>query len=210
MSYRIDISFKNCSQSEAYYKIEEFIRVLADNKEELFEKFGFRHKLDKSKDAWDNKDLIDRFIKELFTYHVWYSESIQALCFVGCFELCRNINKWFDGFIPFQNSTDQDYPYDTYRFNNKMDEASKLIENMDGNTFVSTYATEYENDLDYAKRSMIYEICYGFVEPIWERGFNVCFINGALDENLLEYREAFIKCMVSKSNDYKEMFKRSV
>ena len=213
MSYRIDISFKNCKKEQVYDKITEFEDILLKNAEEYIKNNLCFCRYDTDKDRWDNNDIIDKFISRLFKNHIWYCEDIEALCIVYGSGV-KEIKDWFDGYIYFQNSTDQNYDYEKWLFNDKFKSIVKWVQNLDEKEFKKEFIKEnkyYEESEikfeDYYKKSLVYDKCYNLIEPIWSKGFAISFLDGVLDENKFKLRNMTIRLLMDKYEDFKKIYK---
>ena len=212
MSYRIDISFKNCKKEQTYDKITEFEDILLKNAEEYIKNNLCFCQYDTDKDRWYNNDIIDKFISRLFKHHIWYCEDIQALCIVYGSGV-KEIQEWFDGYIYFQNSTDQNYDYEEWLFNDKFKSIVEWVQNLDEEQFRKEFIKEnkyYEESQikfeDYYKKSLVYDKCYHLISPIWSKGFAISFLDGALDENKFKLRNMTIRLLMDKYEDFKKIY----
>ena len=212
MSYHIDISFKNCKKEQVYDKIIEFEDVLLKNAEEYIKNNLCFCRYDTDKDRWDNNDIIDKFISRLFKNHIWYCEDIEALCIVYGSGV-KEIKDWFDGYIYFQNSTDQNYDYEEWLFNDKFKSIVEWVQNLDEEQFRKEFIKEnkyYEESQikfeDYYKKSLVYDKCYHLISPIWSKGFAISFLDGALDENKFKLRNMTIRLLMDKYEDFKKIY----
>ena len=204
MSYGIDLSFKNCKKNETYEKIEEFENLLLKNADEYIALNLCYCKYDTDKDRWENNRLIDDFISRLFKHHIWYCEEIQSLCIVWGTEI-KEINEWFDGYVYFQNSCDNDYEYKEWIFNKKFKQIIKWVKSLNEKEFKkedlkqNEWYEESEIKFDeYEKKTLVYEKCYEMISPIWEKGFSISFLDGVLDENKFDLRRKCIKLLCKK------------
>lgn len=215
MSYRLDLSFKNCQPKDVYKNICEFEDLLLKNAEHYIRDNLIFVRIDENKDRFYNCEQVDKFIATLFKHHIWYCEEIQSLCIVWGSNV-KEIDKWFDGYVYFQNSTDQNYPYETWDFNSWFRGIKEHIKNLPENDLVEEYLKTHEfyekdeilKDLDYYRKDLIYETCEKAINPIWEKGFGITFIDGALDQNKFELRNKTIKMILEKEPELKECFTR--
>lgn len=215
MSYRLDLSFKNCKSQDVYKNICEFQDLLLKNAEQYIKDNLVFVRIDEEKDRFYNNEQIDKFISTLFKHHIWYCEEIQALCIVWGSSV-KEINDWFDGYVYFQNSTDQDYDYATWNFNAMFRGIKDHIKNMPVSDFVDKYLKTHDyyekdeilKDLEYHKKDLIYETCENVINPIWTEGFGITFIDGALDQNKFELRNKTIKMILDVEPELKECFMR--
>lgn len=211
MSYRLDLSFKNCEKKDIYKNINELQQLLLKNAEEYIKQNLVYIRIDDTKDRWYNVDKIDNFIKTIFTTHIWYCDKIKALCVVWGSNV-EEIDKWFDGYIYFQNSCDQNYDYKEWEFNLKFKSISDRVQHMNDKQFIKVFqkvnkyydTEEITKDIDYCKQSFIYDKCYDLINPIWSEGFGVTFIDGALDENKFQLRNLTIKLLLEKDPELKK------
>ena len=215
MSYRLDLSFKNCEPNAIYKHLEEFEDLLLKNAEEYIKQSLCFVRLDSEQDRWYNTEQVDKFIATLFKHHIWYCKEIQSLCIVWGSNV-KEIDNWFDGYVYFQNSTDQDYDYETWDFNAMFKGIKENIKNMNREDFIKKYNELFPDyweededipeDLDYHRKSAIYEMCEKFINPIWEKGFGISFIDGALDQNKFKLRRMCIKLLLEKEPELKSCF----
>jgi hypothetical protein len=212
MSYGIDISFKNCKKSEIYDKINEFEELLLKNSKEYIEKNFYYCRYEPEKDKWENNKEIDRFISSLFKHHIWYCEEIQSLCIVWGSRI-KEINDWFDGYVYFQNATDQDYDYEEWLFNEKFKSIVEQVKSLNSEDFkkeflkVNQYYEESEvRDDDYYRKSLVYDKCESLINPIWDKGFAVSFIDGVFDCHKFDLRKTCIKLLIDEFDDFKKMY----
>ena len=61
-------------------------------------------------------------------------------------------------------------------------------------------------DIDYHKKTFIYETIEKIIDPIWKKGFGITFIDGALDENKFELRNKAIRMLLREDPKLKECF----
>lgn len=213
MGYRLDLSFKNCEPNAIYKHLEEFENLLLNNAEEYIKQNLCFLRIDTEKDRWYNVDQVDNFIARLFKHHIWYCQEIQSLCIV-CGSNIKEIDEWFDGYVYFQNSTDQNYPYETWDFNAMFRGIKEHIKNMPVNDLVEEYLKTHDyyekdeilKDLDYYRKDLIYETCEKLINPIWEKGFGISFIDGALDQNKFKLRRMCIHLLLEKEPELKSCF----
>lgn len=213
MSYKLDLSFKNCETKDIYKNICEFQNLLLKNAEEYIKDNLIFVRIDEKKDIFYNNDQIDKFISQLFKHHIWYCEEIQSLCIVWGSNV-KEIDDWFDGYVYFQNSTDQDYEYKTWDFNKTLKKISNDIQSLskdDFNNIFNEMRPDYwcddeqmpDND-EYYRKTIIYELCEKKINPIWTDGFGVSFIDGALDQNKFKLRHMAIKLLIEKDPNIKD------
>lgn len=217
MSYRIDLSFKNCEQKDVYKNICKFEELLLWHAEEYIKDNLIFIRIDEDKDRFYNNEQVDKFIATLFKHHIWYCEEIKALCIVWGSNV-KEIDKWFDGYVYFQNSTDQDYDYKTWEFNDKFREISHNIQALSKEEFKKLFLKKYPDyylddeqmpeDDEYLRKSTVYDLCEELISPIWKEGFGVSFIDGALDQNKFLLRNITIKMILDGNPELKECFTR--
>ena len=212
MSYGIDISFKNCKKDEIYDKINEFEELLLKNAEEYIKYNKWYCRYDPEKDKWENDKEIDRFIASLFKHHIWYCEEINSLCFVFGAKI-KEINDWFDGYVYFQNSTDQDYDYEEWLFNDKFKSIVEWVKGLNEEEFKKEFLKENdyyeESDInfdDYYKKSLVYQKCEKLIEDVWNKGFTISFINGVFNCNKFDLRRTCIKLLSEEFDDFKKIY----
>lgn len=213
MSYRLDLSFKNCEPNSIYKHLEEFEDLLLKNAEEYIKQNLCFVRLDKEQDRWYNTEQVDKFIATLFKHHIWYCQEIQSLCIVWGSNV-KEIDDWFDGYVYFQNSTDQNYPYETWDFNAWFRGIKERIKNLSEKKLIKEYLKTHKyyekdeilKDLDYYRKDLIYEMCEKAINPIWEKGFGISFIDGTLDQNKFKLRRMCIKQLIEKEPELKSCF----
>ena len=212
MSYGIDISFKNCKKDEIYDKINEFEELLLKNAEEYIKYNKWYCRYDPEKDKLENDKEIDRFIASLFKHHIWYCEEINSLCFVFGARI-KEINDWFDGYVYFQNSTDQDYDYEEWLFNDKFKSIVEWVKGLNEEEFKKEFLKEnkyYEESEiyfnDYYKKSLAYQKCEKLIEDIWNKGFAISFIDGVFDCHKFDLRRTCIKLLSEEFDDVKKIY----
>lgn len=229
MSYRIDVSFKNCEKNEVYDKIKEFTELVKQNATQIISNniwlvgiSNLKQIYEKNNNAWDVKDKIREWLTKLFSFHIYYAENIKSLCFV----FSNNIdvfNQWFDGYVYFQNSCDQDYGYSEWRFNDKFKQYIEDVEFTDKDQLSKLYkeVTGYEInddedceiDYNYIKRKLVYSMCYKEIEPIWNSPIKIQIKSDMFDE-YIDYTLIVIRMLCglepSKLKDEKlfEYFKK--
>lgn len=193
MSYRIDISFKNCKEKDIYKNLEEFSELVEKNRFEILKNnfwyipFWRLEKVwEKTKDKWEVEEAIRKWIAQVFKYHFYYSRELQSLCIVYSCDKDDEISKWFNGYVYFQNSCDQDYDYETWDFNKKFKEYVEQVKLLEGNddAFKKLYKELNDDDFDwceesrkvtdYDRRSLVYDMCYKQVESLWETPMKIC------------------------------------
>lgn len=217
MSYKLDLSFKNCGREDIYKNICEFQDLLLKNAEKYIKDNLIFVRIDENKSCFYNWEQIDKFIATLFKHHIWYCEEIQSLCIVWGSNV-KEIDDWFDGYVYFQNSTDQDYDYETWDFNAMFRGIRENIQNMSREEFLKKHKEIYPDywcddedipeDLEYHRKSLVYDLCEKMIDPIWTKGFGVSFIDGALDQNKFKLRNIAIKMITDGDPDLKECFTR--
>ena len=85
MSYRLDLSFKNCEKKDIYKNINELQQLLLKNAEEYIKQSLVYIRIDDTKDRWYNVDKIDNgafsycFNLKLFTSNVSISVPSPSL-----------------------------------------------------------------------------------------------------------------------------------
>lgn len=218
MSYRLDLSFKNCKPQDVHKNICEFEDLVLKNAEQYIKDNLIFIRTDKEKDRFYNTEQVDKFISTLFKHHIWYCEEISALCIVWGSSV-KEINDWFDGYVYFQNSCDQNYEYETWDFNKSFRKISNRIKKMKPDKFVKEYiqSNDYYDeddkerilkDVDYHKKTFVYETIEKIIDPIWKEGFGISCIDGALDENKFDLRNKAIRILLKKYPELKECFIR--
>ena len=216
MSYRLDLSFKNCKPQDVYKNICEFEDLLLKNAEQYIKDNLIFIRIDKEKDRFYNTEQVDKFISTLFKCHIWYCEEISALCVVWGSDI-KEINDWFDGYVYFQNSCDQDYDYETWNFNKTFRRISNRIKKMKPDKFVKEYiqSNDYYNeddkeyilkDVDYHKKTFVYETIENIIDAIWKEGFGISYIDGALDQNKITLTKKVIRLLISADSSLKDLF----
>ncbi len=218
MSYRLDLSFKNCKPQDVHKNICEFEDLVLKNAEQYIKDNLIFIRTDKEKDRFYNTEQVDKFISTLFKHHIWYCEEASALCIVWGSDV-DEINNWFDGHVYFQNSCDQNYDYETWSFNKTFRKIKNHIKKMKPDKFVKEYIQSndyYVKDdkerilksIDYHKKTFVYETIEKIIDPIWKEGFGISCIDGALDENKFELRNKAIRMLLKKAPELKECFIR--
>lgn len=217
MSYRLDLSFKNCKPQDVYKNICEFEDLLLKNAEQYIKDNLVFIRIDEEKDRFYNNEQVDKFIARLFKHHIWYCEEIQALCIVWGSNI-KEINDWFDGYVYFQNSTDQDYDYETWNFNAMFKGICENVRNMSREYFIKKFlelkpdywidGEQMPEDDEYYRKSAIYDLCEKIINPIWTEGFGITFIDGALDQNKFNLRNKTIQMILDVEPELKECFTR--
>ena len=216
MSYRLDLSFKNCKPQDVYKNICEFESLLVKNAKQYIKENLIFLRIDKEKDRFYNTEQVDKFISTLFKHHICYCEEVSALCIVWGSDV-DEINNWFDGHVYFQNSCDQNYDYETWDFNKSFRKIKDRIKKMKTDKFVKEYiqSNEYydEDDkdvilknVDYYKKTFVYQTIENIIDPIWKEGFGISFIDGALNETKFDLRNKAISMLLNKAPNLKECF----
>lgn len=219
MSYRISLSFKNCEKSQVHERVEDFIALVVKNAEEIvkdnftyFPTWRLEQLWEKRKDKWELYDYIEDWVNKVFTYHIYYARDIESLCITWGTEV-PEIQEWFDGYVYFQDSTDQDYEYNTWKFNDKFKEYTNAVEAVKTRaefaevrrkltTRETRYDEEYYSDkdregddyLEYDKKSFLYDLCYHEIQDIWDKDMTITVGRG-LTFNLYECRMEVIRML---------------
>lgn len=194
MSYGLDISFKNCKSKDIYKNIQEFSNLIWENRYEIIKDnipflplWILVETYSKTKDKEYVKKEIDNWLNKLFTYHIYYSSEIKSLCFVyNSYKKKTTVDKWFDGYVYFQNSCDQDYDYKEWEFNDRFKQYIDKVKNSSGTQFRKLYKKYVGYEFDYYKegkenkeieeydrKTLVYGICYNCVQPIWDNPINL-------------------------------------
>lgn len=189
MSYGISVSFKNCEEKDVYKHIEDFSHLVKKYKFDIIKENGWFLPFGECDDTYEEtknifyvKKLIKDWIRDLFNYHIYYSAKIKSLCIVwnNYHTKIDEIKKWFDGYVYFQNSCDQDYDYSEWEFNEQFKQYISDVEFLRDNDrqFKKLYKeiTGYKFNechdsrkvTDYDRRTLVYEMCYKDVDAIWE------------------------------------------
>ncbi len=216
MSYGLSLSFKNCKSKDVYKKICEFENLVLKNADAYIKDNLCYVRLNKEKSWFYNIEQVDKFVANLFKHHIWYCEEISALCVVWGSNI-KEIDDWFDGYVYFQNSTDQDYDYKTWNFNTTFRKIKNRIKKMKTNKFVEEFikSDNYYNEddredvlknVDYHKKSFVYDTCEKIIHPIWKDGFGISPIDGALDQNKFELRSKLVRLLSKKDPELKKLF----
>lgn len=219
MSYRIDLSFKNCKPQDVYKNICEFETLLLKNAKQYIKDNLVYLRVDAEKDRFYNTEQVEKFISTLFTHHILYCEKASTLCIVWGSDV-DEINDWFDGHVYFQNSCDQDYDYETWNFNKTFRRISNRIKKMKPDKFVKEFikSSEYYDerdkahilkDVDYHKKTFIYETIEDMIDAIWEKSFEINYVNGLLENGtMFDLRTMAISMLLNKSPNLKDCFLR--
>lgn len=181
MSYYARIYFKKVESMEDgikllntfikdYSTIDNIKKVLEDNRYYLYRDiYNSELKLDK-KDPYKYITILRHLFQPLLTFKAMYYPEYKliGICF---YDTTNTINKYFDNFIEFQNSCDQDYDYNTWDilgdfFINKAKEFETL--SVDELIKTSKYFLEDYNDdkeyflkhIDYHRRSAMYNFVW--------------------------------------------------
>lgn len=198
MSYRIDVSFKNCEEKDVYKNLEEFVNLIKKNNKEIIKQNMYylpfaklREIYKETQDRWEVEDEIREWLRKLFKYHIYYNSNIKSICIVGDFEGIPEIKSWLDGYVFFQDSCDQNYEYKTWEFNSKFKEYVNKAKSLSSKAFRKEYHNLSGHDFpkgarvtNYYRKSYVYDLCYKEVEPIWDSCIRV-----QADNMFMEYYE---------------------
>lgn len=181
MSYYARIYFKQVKSMEEaitvlnsfikeYSSIDNMKKVIESNRLYLYRNIYNSELKVSKKDPYKYITILEHLFQPLLTFKAMYypKYKLLGLCF---YDETNTINKYFDNFIEFQNSCDQDYEYETWNilgdfFINK----AKEFETLSVEELVKTdeYFLECYNEdknyfikkLDYHKRSAMYDFVW--------------------------------------------------
>ena len=216
MSYRLDLCFKNCKPKDVYKNMCEFEELVLKNADKYIKDNLIYVRIDRERDVFYNNGKINEFISTLFKHHIWYCEEISALCVVWGSDI-KEINDWFDGYVYFQDSCDQDYEYETWDFNKSFRKIKNRIKKMKTDKFVKEYIQSndyYDEDdkedilknVDYYRRTFVYQTIENIIDPIWKGGFGISYIDGVLDQNKFMLTKKAIRLLVRSDSSLKDLF----
>ena len=187
MSYSIDVSFKNCEREDVYNNIENFSNLIYKYRYDIIRQNGWYIPFgelssiyEKTQDVYYVKIIIRKWLNHLFNHKIYYSDKIKSLCFVWNNYACKidEIKNWFDGYVGFQDSCDQDYDYSEWQFNKTFKEYIDKVESLNDEQFKELYKeingdnfddwSETGKVDDYDKRTLVYKMCYNDVSNIWD------------------------------------------
>ena len=226
MSYKLDVSFKNCEKLDVIDKINEFAKLVKDNALDIIKEnvrynlYSLRSFYEETKDVRRLKDEIDKILNDIFTYHIYYSEKIKSLCICYGGDV-KAICDWFDGYVYFQNSCDQDYDYKEWQFNDVFKQHISDVKFCDRQQLIDLYNklnecddftiedVEDEKRFNYYKRSTVYDLCYKDISPIWNSDFIIVVgKDGML--GFYDYRNMFIRILLGQESLDKPLDKEMV
>lgn len=162
MSYRCEISFKEICAEEVY----DFLVILKDKLIDNIENIAkdnyiyapfvrYQSKPYTKLENYSDIECNNSWVKQVFTYRYFYLKQYNLL---GIYGLPSSVQNLFDDTIFFQNSTDQDYSFDTW---DKVELFKRVAEKW------KTCADEYvvrtldldvdkKKDINYFRRSSCY------------------------------------------------------
>lgn len=156
------------------------------------------------------EELTNRWIRSLFEFKFCYIDEIGCLVCVISANSPKEICNMFDIFVYFQNSCDQDYEYKDWGNISYFKKQIDFITSMNKEQFIKWYKEniddffEEENitsDIDYYKRSAVYELCYQPIEKVvW--GNDNCIVVNLLyeaDYSYIKYKNMLKRFLIQKA-----------
>lgn len=165
MSYSIGLHFRIVKSTEDFLKLIENLQKEFTSKttvEEIVKSDSFIRYLNRvnfsvQMDYNLQESLLKNFLS--FKLYYWKDLNLVGYCYNST-ELPKYLEKYFNGFICFQNSCDQNYPYETWevlgdwvkpiiqKFSNLPKKGLDMIDD------------EYDMDEDYRKQTLVYETIF--------------------------------------------------
>ena len=156
------------------------------------------------------EELTNYWIRSLFEFKFCYIDDIDCLACVLSQESPKEICDMFDTFVYFQNSCDQDYDYKEWGDITYFKKQIEFIKQMTKEQFTKWYKEniydffeeEYAtSDIEYYKRSAVYELCYQPIKKvIW--GNDNCIIVNLLyeaDYSYINYKNILKRFLIQKA-----------
>lgn len=181
MSYYARIYFKQTKSMEEaiillnsfikeYSSIDNMKKVIEDNRYFIYRNIYNAELKVSKKEPYKYITILKHLFQPLLTFKAMYypKYKLLGLCF---YDETNTINKYFDNFVEFQNSCDQDYEYETWNilgdfFVNKAEyfKTMPLEELLKVNDY---FLDDYNYDkeyflkiLDYHRRSSMYDFVW--------------------------------------------------
>lgn len=167
MSYSCTVSFKEINAEDVYYFLVKVKREILKHIPEIAEDnyvyapfVRYFHKPYSELDSFAEKECCCGWVRQCLTYRYFYHPTEHLL---GIYGLPNCIRDMFDDTIYFQNSTDQDYPFETW---DKVKPFRTTAEQYQHNSVVlydrirKQYDIDYEDfydDIDYWKQTACYD-----------------------------------------------------
>lgn len=86
------------------------------------------------------------------------------------------------------------------------------LDEQNSNSIIKTVFMQEDEDvpedLDYHRKSAVYDLCEKLINPVWTDGFGITFIDGALDQNKFKLRDIAVKMIIDGDPELKECFTR--
>lgn len=167
MSYSCTVSFKEISAEDVYYFLVKVKREILKHIPEIAEDnyayapfVRYFRKPFSELEKYAEKECCRGWVRQCLTYRYFYHPTRHLL---GIYGLPDSVRDMFDDTIYFQNSTDQDYPFETW---NKVEPFRIIAEQYQHNSVVlnsrirKQYDIDYEDfydNIDYWKRTACYD-----------------------------------------------------
>lgn len=156
------------------------------------------------------EELTTYWIRGLFEFKFCYIDEISCLVCVLSQKSPKEVCDMFDTFVYFQNSCDQDYDYKEWGDISYFKKQIEFIETMSREQFINWYKENIDgffdeesstSDLDYYRRSAVYELCYQPIEKVVWGNDNCIVVNltyGA-DYSYLNYKNMLKRFLIQKA-----------
>lgn len=179
MSYHADISFKTLKSEEVYPFFQTLKKAVSHNIGEIAEdEFLYMPSVRYDHLYADVRPMVKRNVDEawasrVFTMRFFYLAEHDLL---GVFGVPTAVQSVFDDTIYFQNSCDQDYPFDEWAAVPVFAKIAEKWRTAAGESVLAKYAEERYGecddecvDLDYYRRTFAYDEIWGmFEEYMWD------------------------------------------
>ena len=168
MSYRCEVSFKHMAPETIYpflqlfkLKVIENLSYIADDKYMDCPTIRYFHKRYRDLDSYAERYATHSWAENCFRYRYFYLLDHQLL---GVYGVPAIVQGLFDDTIYFQNSTDQDYDFDTWDKIETFKNVADKWNNFTNGYVIEKCELEPEDDIDYHRRSACYnEIWHNYV-----------------------------------------------
>lgn len=181
MSYSCQISFKEIPTNEVYPFLQTFKKAISERLEDIAKANASYSPMVRSCPLGEDKiEMTDELLhatedwarNTVFKYRFFYNADLQIL---GMYGVDKCMQDMFDCTVYFQNSCDQDYAYEEWNGIKHFESIVDKWKNADDETVkeefkkrINSAWDENENEVEYWKRSFVYE-------DIWKNFENTLF-----------------------------------
>lgn len=160
MSYRAEISFKQISAKDVFAFLKEFkdwvknsIHEIAEDNFMYCPTVRWLHRSYADLNDHNSRDWCMQWARNLFSYRYIYLPEVELLCVYGVPGIVQDL---FDDTIYFQNSTDQNYDYNTWDKIELFKEVARKWQAFTDEGVRERLHLDNDDDLDYHRKSACY------------------------------------------------------